>query len=136
MRAFYRNRRAQNGDAIFTLTSCSKVPDTDGPVPSSSAQQFFVVWIPSDTFDGAHVTSQRMGDRVSGGTGYACRLVARAGSQARVISVPFNIKDAIVMRLQNCSGWLLGRSFVSWHGSDCGFHIPKSQSFLFEVFIM
>jgi hypothetical protein len=102
-----RDHRVQNCLTAFTSIPChSKVPDTNSAVPSSATQQFFVSWVPGDAFYGARMTLQGMGDGVGGRAIYTYRLITGAGGQAGVVSVPFDVEDSVVVRLQEYAGLL------------------------------
>jgi hypothetical protein len=47
-----------------------------------------------------------MGDGVGGRTIYTYGLITGASSQAGVVRVPFDVKDSVVVRLQESTGLL------------------------------
>jgi hypothetical protein len=99
--------RVQSSNTVFTSIAChSKVPETDSTVPSSGTQKFSVLRVPGDAFYCACVTLQSMGNGVGSGTNYTRGLIARASSQEGVVRIPFDVKDSVVVRLQDCTGRL------------------------------
>ena len=93
--------RTQSGNPVFVpFPLRSKVPNGNGPVSASCAQQIGMGRVPSHTLDCTCMATKYVSNRLRRDASDARRLISRASRQECVVQVPFRVKDPILVRLE------------------------------------